>query len=35
MLKGEENLVLQEKVWNDILEALRKDNPDFDHLLSR
>jgi hypothetical protein len=35
MLQGEENKLLQDKVWYDILTALRKDNPDIDQLLSR
>jgi hypothetical protein len=35
MLKGEENRILQEKIWKNILDALRKDNPDVDQSLSR
>ena len=35
ILQGEENEVLREKVWSNILNALRKDIPDVDQLLSR
>lgn len=35
MLIGEENAVLQQKVWENVLAALRKDVPEIDSLLAQ